>query len=155
MNKPSYLTKEGAEKIRTELAHLTGPVRLELSKKLHAAIQMGDLSENADYHAAKEEQGFVEGRILELTQVLRDVVIIDETEKSRDVVDVGTVVTIMDRTDVEATFYIVGPHEADPMNGKISFDSPIGQALMGHKENETVIAKTPAGENLIKIVKIE
>ena len=94
---------------------------------------MGDLSENADYTAAKEEQGFIEGRIQELTQILRDVVIIDETPSEKDVIDIGVKVTIQEENEPEETYLLVGPQEADPKNGRISFNSPIGQALMGHR----------------------
>jgi transcription elongation factor GreA len=94
MNQPSYLTKEGAEKLRAELLQLQGPVRDELAKRLRAAIQMGDLSENADYAAAKEEQAFVEGRIQELTVVLRDVIIIDDNRTNTHLVEIGSTITI-------------------------------------------------------------
>lgn len=155
MTQPSYLTKEGAEKLRTELKHLEGPVRLDLAKRLRSAIQMGDLSENADYTAAKEEQGFIEGRIQELTQILRDVIIIDETPSIKDVIDIGVKVTIQEQNEPVETYLLVGPQEADPKNGRISFNSPIGQALMGHRAGDTVIAVTPAGEIHFKILKIE
>jgi transcription elongation factor GreA len=155
LKKPSYLTKEGDAKLRAELEHLTGPVRLELAKKLRAAIQMGDLSENADYHAAKEEQGFVEGRIAELNAILREVVIIEETSTKKTAVDVGCVVTIEADSGQTTKYYIVGPQEADPMNGRISDSSPIGSALIGHKVNEVVTATTPGGERKYRIISIE
>lgn len=154
MNKPSYLTKEGAEKLRTELKHLEGHVRQDLAKRLRAAIQMGDLSENADYAAAKEEQAFIEGRIQELTVVLRDVVIIEDNHTHTGSVQIGSTVTIQEDREEEETFHIVGPQEADPRNGKISYDSPIGLALMGHQEGEKVAAHTPGGELLFKILKV-
>lgn len=155
MNQPSYLTKEGAEKLRAELLQLQGPVRDELAKRLRAAIQMGDLSENADYAAAKEEQAFIEGRIQELTVVLRDVIIIDDNRTNTHLVEIGSTVTIQEDREPEETFHLVGPQEADPRNGKISFNSPIGEALLGHGVGDTVSAKTPGGEIHLKIISIK
>ncbi|MEL7591280.1 MAG: transcription elongation factor GreA [Anaerolineaceae bacterium] len=155
MNQPSYLTKEGAEKLRAELLQLQGPVRDELAKRLRAAIQMGDLSENADYAAAKEEQAFVEGRIQELTVVLRDVIIIDDNRTNTHLVEIGSTITIQEDREPEETFHLVGPQEADPRNGKISFNSPIGEALLGHGVGDLVTAKTPGGEIRLKIISIK
>ena len=155
MKQPSYLTKEGAEKLRAELANLEGPKRVELSKRLRAAIQMGDLSENADYISTKEEQGFVEGRIQELKMVLRDVIIINENQINTDTVEIGARVTIQEGREPEETFQVVGPQEADPRKGRISHDSPIGQALLGHKPGETISVSTPGGEINLKILRIE
>lgn len=155
MKQPSYLTKEGAEKLRAELANLEGPKRVELSKRLRAAIQMGDLSENADYISTKEEQGFVEGRIQELKMVLRDVIIINENQINADTVEIGARVTIQEGREPEETFQVVGPQEADPRKGRISHDSPIGQALLGHKPGETISVSTPGGEINLKILRIE
>ncbi len=155
MNKVYYLTEEGEKKLRAELAELSGPVRHELSKRLRSAIEMGDLSENADYKQAKEEQGFLEGRIQELTQILGNVVIIEENEKPKDEVDIGSKVTIQEGNDPKETYLLVGPQEADPANGRISFSSPIGVALMGHKVGEMVTADTPAGPIKFKIIEIQ
>lgn len=155
MNQPSYLTKEGAEKLRAELLQLQGPVREDLAKRLRAAIQMGDLSENADYHAAKEEQAFIEGRIQELTMVLRDVIIIDDNRTNTHLVEIGSTVTIQEEREPEETFHLVGPQEADPRNGKISFNSPIGEALLGHGVGDLVTANTPGGEIHLKIISVK
>ena len=148
-----YLTPEGEAKLKAELADLTGPRREELAQRLRSAIQMGDLSENADYHKAKEDQAFLEGRIQEIEAVLRNAVIIEK--KSGDKVDVGTTVTIQEGDFDPETFYVVGAKEADPRNGRISNESPIGAALMGHKVGETVEANTPGGKMKFKILKIE
>src|SRR5512140_178762 len=148
-----YLTAEGEAKLKAELAELTGPRREELAQRLHSAIQMGDLSENADYHQAKEDQAFLEGRIQELDSILRSAVIIEK--KRGDVVDVGTTVTIHEGSFEPESFYVVGAKEADPRNGRISNESPIGSALMGHKVGETVEANTPGGKMKFKILKIE
>ncbi len=150
----TYLTEEGEKKLRAELEHLTGTVREELAKRLRSAIQMGDLSENADYHAAKEEQGFVEGRIAYITQLLRNVVIIEENKPASGKVEIGSTVTIQEGSGPEMTYTIVGSQEADPMHGRMSFNSPIGQALIGHTSGETVDVATPVGSKKFTIKKI-
>ena len=155
MNKPSYLTKEGAEKLRQEFEYLKGPARDELAKRLRLAIQQGDLSENADYIAAKEEQGFLEGRIVELTSILSNIIIIDESGTKKDKVDVGSKVTIQEDDFPEETYFLVGPQEADPSKGRISHISPIGEALLGHKTGDLVEANTPNGKIKLKILRIE
>lgn len=154
MPEPTYLTAEGEAKLKAELEELKGPRRQELSVRLRAAIQMGDLSENADYHQAKEDQGFLEGRIQELEHVLRNVVIIQKGA-SKDVVSVGSHVTIQEGSFPAETYHVVGAKEADPRNGKISNESPIGRALMDHKVGEMVEAETPAGKIKLKVLKIE
>src|SRR5512133_1147699 len=137
MNEVHYLTAEGAERLKNELEYLKGPARDQLSQRLRAAIQQGDLSENADYISAKEEQGFLEGRIQELTQILSNVQIIDEIKHVRGMVDIGSHVTIQEDDFDPETYHIVGPKEADPGNARISHESPIGKALIGHKAGET------------------
>jgi transcription elongation factor GreA len=152
MDKPTYLTEEGLRKLKDELSELAGPKRTQLAQRLRAAIQMGDLSENADYSAAKEEQAFLEGRIQELTQLLGNVVIIEENNEASDLVEIGSNVTIQEEGEEEETYFLVGPQEADPAKGRISYSSPIGEALLGHKAGETVTAVTPAGQIRIKII---
>ena len=127
--------------------------REELAKRLRSAIQMGDLSENADYHKAKEDQAFLEGRIQELEAILRAAVIIEK--KLSGVVEVGAHITIQEDGFDPETFYMVGAKEADPRNGRISNESPIGSALMGHKVGDVVEANTPGGKMKFKILKIE
>lgn len=153
MTHQTYLTPEGAAKLRAELTELTGPRREELSKRLRAAIQMGDLSENADYHKAKEDQAFLEGRIQEIEAVLRTAVIVEKTHS--DVVTVGSHVTVQEEGSDPETYYLVGAKEADPRHGKISNESPIGSALMDHKAGDVVEADTPGGKLKFKILKIE
>jgi transcription elongation factor GreA len=155
MNEVHYLTAEGAERLKNELAYLKGPAREQLAQRLRAAIQQGDLSENADYISAKEEQGFLEGRIQELTQILSNVQIIDEKKTHREIVDIGSHVTIQEDEFDPEMYYIVGPKEADPRNSRISHESPIGRALIGHRVGETVTAETPNGAIRFKILKIE
>jgi transcription elongation factor GreA len=155
MSEVHYLTAEGAERLKKELEYLKGPAREQLAQRLRAAIQLGDLSENADYISAKEEQGFLEGRIQELTQILSNVQIIDEHKANRDVVDIGSHVTIQEDDFDPEVYYIVGPKEADPRNARISHESPIGRALIGHRVGETVTAETPNGAIRFKVLKIE
>jgi transcription elongation factor GreA len=155
MSEVHYLTAEGAERLKNELEYLKGPARDQLSQRLRAAIQQGDLSENADYISAKEEQGFLEGRIIELTQILNNYQIIDENKKNRDVADIGAHVTIQEESFDPETYHIVGPKEADPRKARISHESPIGRALIGHRVGETVSAETPNGTLRFKIIKIE
>jgi transcription elongation factor GreA len=151
-----YLTREGAQKLRDELAYLRDVKRPELAERLRFAIQQGDLSENADYTAAKEEQGFLEGRILALERMLADCIILDEdAEGEAGEVRLGSRVTVIeDGFEDEETFQIVGPAEADPMNGKISNLSPLGQALLGKRAGAKVRVVTPAGVTIFKIVAV-
>jgi transcription elongation factor GreA len=154
MPERTYLTAEGEAKLKAELEELKGPRREDLAKRLRSAIQMGDLSENADYHKAKEDQGFLEGRIQEIEYILRNAVIIEENI-GKDVVNVGNHVTIQEAESPPETYHVVGAKEADPRNGRISNESPIGRALMNHKVGDVVEAETPGGRIKVKIVKIE
>src|SRR5215210_4711561 len=153
MHQQTYLTPEGVAKLQEELAELTGPRREELSQRLRSAIQMGDLSENADYHKAKEDQAFLEGRIQEIEAALRSAVIIEK--KHSDIVTVGSSVTIQEEDFPPETYDLVGAKEADPRNGKISNESPIGRALMDHKVGDIVETETPNGKIALKILKVE
>jgi len=153
MSQKTYLTPEGEARLKAELIELTGIRREELAQRLRSAIQMGDLSENADYHKAKEDQGFLEGRIQEIEAVLRTAVIIEN--KHTDYVTVGSHVTVQEEDFDPETYYVVGAKEADPRNGKISNESPIGAALMNHKVGDEVQAETPGGKLTFKILKVE
>jgi len=156
MNEDHFVTASGLERMKAELAHLTGPVRLDLAKRLRAAIQQGDLSENADYTAAKEEQGFIEGRIQELENIIRNAVIIPEgADLDRGEVNVGTRITVQEEDYPPETWHLVGPKEADTRAGRISFESPIGKALIGHKAGDVITISTPGGDLRLKILKIE
>ena len=149
-----YLTAEGFAELKEELEQLRGPERIALAKRLRDAIQMGDLSENADYHKAKEDQGFLEGRIQELEYILGRAVIIDTTNKPRDSVQVGATVTIQEDGSEEETYTIVGAAEANPRDGKISNESPIGKAILNHRAGEEVQVEAPDGSYSVRIVKI-
>ena len=153
MNQHTYLTPEGAERLSADLKELTGPRREELAQRLRSAIQMGDLSENADYHKAKEDQAFLEGRIQEIEAVLRTAVIVEKTNS--DIVTVGSTVTVQEESFDPETYYMVGAKEADPRHGKISNESPIGRALLDHKVGDIVETETPSGKIALKILKIE
>ncbi len=155
MEPETYLTSEGADKLRAELEELKGPKRDEMAKRLRAAIQMGDLSENADYHKAKEDQAFMEGRIQELEYLLKRAIIVDVDEVSKDSVQVGSCVTVQEGDGPQEQYFVVGAKEADPRSGKISNESPIGAAMMGARVGDVVIATTPGGAIKLKILKIE
>jgi transcription elongation factor GreA len=153
-NEPVYLTAEGVEKLRQELDHLAGVRRPALAERLRFAIQQGDLSENADYIAAKEEQGFLEGRIQQIEAMLRRAVIIEENGPT-DQVGLGSRVTVVeDGCEDEEVYHIVGPAEADPANGKVSNESPLGRALWGRRVEDAVTVEAPGGEIVFKIVSI-
>jgi transcription elongation factor GreA len=155
MSEETYLTAEGARKLRAELEELTGARREELARRLRVAIQQGDLSENADYIAAKEEQGFLEGRIQELEAILKKAILIEESQGNAEEVALGTKVTIQQGDNEPETYYLVGVNETDPKNGRISHQSPIGRALVGHRAGEVVRVKTPAGEIELKILNVD
>jgi transcription elongation factor GreA len=154
MTQQNYLTPEGEEKLKAELEELKGPKREELSQRLRSAIQMGDLSENADYHKAKEDQGFLEGRIQELESILRNAVIIEKAA-GQDFVFIGAHVTIQEGNEEPETYHLVGPTEADPRKGKISHESPIGKALLDKRVGDFAEAETPGGKLKFKVLKIE
>ncbi len=155
-NDKVYLTPEGAEKLRAELDDLVNVKRLALAERLRYAIQQGDLTENADYQTAKEEQAFLEGRIRELESMLLDAVIIEDNQGPKDQVGLGCRVTVTEEGEDEPeTFVIVGAAESDPANGRISNESPIGQALMERKVGERVRVEAPAGEIVFVIQEID
>ena len=149
-----YLTAEGAEELQRELNMLIEVRRPDLANKLTEAVAQGDLKENADYHDAKEQLAFVEGRIKYLENVLRSAEIISNGGGS-DVVSVGSRVTIVeDGEDDEEVYMIVGAAEANPDDGKISHVSPIGSALLGAKKGDKVRVQTPGGSIIFKVKKI-
>jgi len=150
----TYLTPEGKAKVQAELNELINTKRPALASRLRDAIQQGDLSENADYHVAKEDQAFLEGKILELQEMLRRAVIIQEAGPS-ETVQMGNRVTVQETGEDPETFVLVGAKEANPREGKISNESPIGKALLGKKVGEMANAATPAGEIAFKVLKIE
>jgi transcription elongation factor GreA len=146
MSQPTYLTSEGQAELKKELDELIRVRRPQLASKLKDAVSQGDLSENADYHDAKEQQAFVEGRIQYLENILRNAVLISNDGQS-DEVRLGSEVTIREEgADGDETYLIVGVAETNPREGKISHESPIGEALIGRKKGDRVRVKTPSGE---------
>jgi transcription elongation factor GreA len=140
-----YLTREGEQELREELDELVNVKRPALAERLRKAIAQGDLSENADYKAAKEEQSFLEGRIQEVEAMLRNAEIIEETQDS-GVVSLGSYVTVVEEgTARPETFRVVGTAEADPIHGKVSHESPMGRKLLGQKVGDVVTVEAPAG----------
>lgn len=155
MSDEMYLTAEGAERLRIELAYLKNNERIALAKRLRSAIQEGDLSENADYAKAKEDQSFLEGRIQDLEYTLKNAIIIAEANGPRQTVEVGASVTVQEADTSPEIYMLVGVKEADPRNGKISNESPIGRALIGHRPGDLVTVETPSGTIELKIIKVE
>ena len=152
--KPSYLTRAGEAELRNELRLLVEVRRPELARKLKNAVAQGDLKENADYHDAKEQLGFVEGRVQQLEVILRDAVIV-EAGGANDEVRVGSTVEILEDGEDESEVYqIVGSAEANPRQRKISLESPIGAALLGKPKGKTVKVQTPGGPIKFKIVSV-
>lgn len=155
MSEEYLLTKEGAKKMKVELEDMITRQRDELSERLRFAISQGDLSENADYHKAKEDQSFLEGKIQEYETILAGAKIIEDHEGNKGVVDIGDWVTIKEGDNPEEKYQVVGAREANPREGRISNESPIGVAVIGCRVGDTVTAKTPGGTMEITIVKVE
>lgn len=151
---PTYLTQQGIDDLKKELKYLQETRKEEISKRLRFAIEQGDISENADYTATKEEQSFVEGRILELQALLGNVVNIDELSKDKSEVNIGNTVIIAEPGEEPEEYRIVGSQESDPTSGRISFRSPIGAALYGKKVGDTVSVQAPNGVIEFKILEI-
>jgi transcription elongation factor GreA len=150
-----YLTAEGKADLERELDELLNVRRPELARKLKDAVAEGDLKENADYHDAKEQQAFLEGRIQYLENILRSAKVI-ANDGATDMVRLGSEITIVeDGADDEETYIIVGAAEANPREGKISHESPIGAALLGHKKGDKVRVNTPGGDVVFKIKRIK
>lgn len=140
------ITQEGLEKLKEELEYLKTEKRQEIAEKIETARGFGDLSENAEYDEAKNEQGQNEGRIAEIEEQLKHVKIVEEGDMPSDTIHVGSKVKILKEGSKKAIEYrIVGPTEADPKNGAISDDCPVGKALLGHKVKQTVEVNTPNG----------
>ena len=150
------MTTEGYEALKAELNELKSVTRGEISEKIRIARGFGDLSENSEYDEAKNEQGKLYARIGELEEILSNYVVIEEDEAEGDYVRLGSTVTLLDKEfDDELTYKIVGSQEADPMNGAISEDSPLGKALMGKNAGDNVVVDAPAGPVEYKLLKIE
>ena len=155
MNKqPTFLTPKGYERLEQELNHLRTARRQEVAQRLHQALAEGNILENAELEDARNEQAFVEGRILTLETMMRNAVIIEEAS-SRETVGLGSRVTITGENGPPETYHIVGSAEADPANGLISNESPLGQALMGRKVGEKAVVNAPDGVLVFEIAGIQ
>ncbi|MDD6484527.1 MAG: transcription elongation factor GreA [Clostridiales bacterium] len=152
--KEYILTPEGKAELEAELDHLKNVTRKEVSEKIKEARSFGDLSENAEYDEAKKEQAEVETKIQNIEHMLKYAQVIDSTQMQSDTVTPGSKVTLKLMGD-EVTYTIVGASEADPYKNKVSYESPVGAAVLNHKEGEKVVAQTPAGNLDIEIIKIE
>jgi transcription elongation factor GreA len=151
---PSFLTRQGHQKLQEELEYLRTVKRQEVANRLHEAMEGGELIEDAEYEAAKNEQAFVEGRIQELEILLANARIIEDTGK-KDTVQVAAKVTIQEEDNEPETYVIVGPAEANPREGRISNESPLGRALMDHRAGDLVKVDAPGGAFTVRVVKVE
>ncbi|NLN69311.1 MAG: transcription elongation factor GreA [Chloroflexi bacterium] len=149
----SYLTKEGFDRLQQELEYLRTEKRIEVAERLREALEDGDLIENAELEAAKNEQSFVEGRIKELEILLSNARLIDETSQT-DSIQVGSKVRVQEEGLEPEDYVIVGAVEADPRLGRISNESPLGKALLNHKAGDTVKVEAPRGEFEIEILSV-
>ncbi|RPI88416.1 MAG: transcription elongation factor GreA [Chloroflexi bacterium] len=154
---PSFLTRQGYQKLQEELEFLRTVKRQEVAKRLHEAVEgSGDLGVDldAEYEAAKNEQAFTEGRIQELEILLANARVIEETVKS-ETVTVGSKVTIQENGTEAECYFIVGPAEANPREGRISNESPLGRALMDHREGDVIRVDAPGGSFTVQLIKVE
>ena len=157
MTRQSVITPDGLEKLKDEIEHLTTVKRREVAERIKEAREFGDISENAEYDDAKNEQALLEQRILQLEERLRRATVIDEKQLGTDEVKVGSIVHVKDQKSGNSQkFHIVGSTEANPAEQKLSNESPIGRALIGHKRNDVVAVDVPRGpKKKLKITKIE
>jgi transcription elongation factor GreA len=151
---PSYLTRQGYQKLQEELDFLRTNKRQEVAKRLHEAMEGGELIEDAEYEAAKNEQAFVEGRIQELEMLLANARVIEEKGKM-DVVQVAATVTIQEEDREPEVYTVVGPAETSPREGRISHESPLGRALLNHKAGDVVTVDAPDGSFTVRVIKVE
>lgn len=153
--KQTILTDEGLKKLEEELEQLKTVTRKEVADKIKVALSFGDLSENSEYDETKNEQALVESRIVQIEAMLKNVKILDEDELTNDIVSVGSKIKLFDKEfDEEVDYQIVGSTEADPMSGRISDESPVGQSLLGHKVGDVVEVETPGGVCLYEVLEI-
>ena len=154
-SKKFIMTYEGVKKLEEELEYLKTVKRKEITEKIKVALGYGDLSENSEYDEAKNDQAFTEGRIIQLENMLKNAVVVDESEIPKDKVSVGSIVKVMDyEFDEEVEYTIVGSAEADQMNFKISNESPVGSALIGKKVGDVVEVAVPSGVSKFEVLEI-
>jgi len=155
MPKDVILTPEGLTKLKEELEYLSNDKRREVAQRIKEAREFGDISENAEYDDAKNEQAMLEARIAALAERLRSASVIDSSELSTDVVRAGSVVHVKDDKGKSLSYTIVGTAESSPLEGRLSNESPVGKALMGRRKGDEVTFSTPRGERRLKITKID
>jgi transcription elongation factor GreA len=155
MPKDVILTPEGLANLKAELEELTTRRRREVAQRIREAREFGDISENAEYDDAKNEQAMLEARIALLEEKLRSATVIDSSDLGTDVVGVGSIVHVKDERGKSTKYTIVGSAEASPTDMKLSNESPVGKALLGRKRGEEVVISTPRGERHLKITKID
>ncbi|MFH1820496.1 MAG: transcription elongation factor GreA [Candidatus Nealsonbacteria bacterium] len=148
-----YVTREGLEKVKKELVYLKEVKRKEIAERLEICIAFGDLSENAEYHETKEAQAFLEGRILELEDILSNAVLVPSSPK-RGLAQIGSTILVKVGSE-EEQFKIVGTEEGDPLEGKISINSPLGKALLNQPKGVIIQVETPQGKLQYKILKVD
>lgn len=154
MNETEFLTPEGFKKLEEELEHLTTKRRAEVAQRLHEAMEEGETEENPEYEDAKNEQAFVEGRILTIETILGNAKLIEAKGPANEI-RLGSKITITEVGTTEKEHYVlVGSAEADPQHGRISNESPMGKALLGHKLHDIITVQTPGGAMKVKIVHI-
>lgn len=151
--KPVFLTAEGQKKAQAELDYLRGTRRAEVAERIQRAKELESTANNAEYDDAKNEQAFIEGRILTVEQLLKNASII-RAERSSDQVNLGSTVTLVSKGGEEEIYTIVGSLEADPLQGRVSNESPVGQALIGKRIGEEIEVKAPAGVRRLKVLRI-
>ena len=154
--KRNEITAEGLKALKDRLEYLKTTGRAQISELIATARSFGDLSENAEYDAAKDQQAKMEGEIVELEAAIRTAVFVSDEEITNEKVNVGTTVRVLDQDeDFEDEYRIVGPHEADPMNNAISIDSPVGAALIGKRKGDELTIEIPGGLSHLKVLSIE
>ena len=155
MEKDVILTKDGLKKLEEELEELRTVKRTEVADRIKEAIAFGDISENSEYDDAKNEQAFIEGRIITLEKMLRNVKVIDDDVRVEGIVSIGSTIKVKDLEFDEVLEYkLVGTVEADPMNNKISNESPVGQSIIGHKAGDIVEVEVPIGVLKYEILEV-
>ena len=149
-----YLTKEGQKRLQDELSELKAVRRPNVASRIHEATEAGGIVDNAEYEEVKNEQAFIEGRIRDIEQILSDSIVPSNQKDSKGTVQVGSSVTVVDKARKRTVYKLVGSAEAKPIEGKISNESPVGQALMNHKAGDVVEVSTPAGVSELRITKV-
>ena len=150
----TYLTPEGRDKLQGELNHLRTVRRKEVAARIHKASETGGMVDNAEYDEAKNEQGFVEGRITDLDNILSKAIVAPTPKKKKGPVELGSTVTVVSNGGAKQNYMVVGSAEAAPLEGKISIESPVGRAILGRKKGDTVDVETPSGVVNLTITKV-